>query len=536
MTTTPGNASRNLPGKPPVVDQATWQAAREELLVHEKAHTREGDRSPRPGGGCRWSRSTARSRSPASTGQSRFSTCPGSRRAGGLPLHVVQRRAASGAVRGLHLQPLAHERRRLPQRPRRLVRRPDLGHVGRGGSLRRVHGVHPALVLGAGRRGAAPRRGGHIICFLRDGDRVFLTYSTTGRGNEPADTTLGLLDMTPYGRREAWEDNPDGWPEAAQAGSPVGGHGEPICWYWRSDADGVATWGPTSRPVPRWTRPRATPMEALGRPAGAATALSARMARPTRGDLRRRSSAAWQVTCCCSIHSVGRWDRSPRRAAVVAEDTSFDGVGCMTASPVRLTVPRTSWSAGRSSAALAATVPRLAIGSLVLNVANRDAGTLAVMAATLQEVSGGRLLLGIGAGGGAGTPSPQSRQRWPPGPRRRRRRAAVEATIATLRQVWSGTAGGAGGFLRPSPSPPVIVGGFGPKMAELAGRLGDDINAPSGPNLPRLLDVAHEARVTAGRDPDAFSSLRLARPRRPTRPPGRAPCDHHRPPAVHRCR
>ena len=43
MTTTPGSASSNLPGKPPVVDLATWQAAREELLVREKAHTREGD-------------------------------------------------------------------------------------------------------------------------------------------------------------------------------------------------------------------------------------------------------------------------------------------------------------------------------------------------------------------------------------------------------------------------------------------------------------------------------------------------------------
>jgi predicted dithiol-disulfide oxidoreductase (DUF899 family) len=43
MTTTPGNASSNLPGKPPVVDLSTWQAAREGLLVREKAHTREGD-------------------------------------------------------------------------------------------------------------------------------------------------------------------------------------------------------------------------------------------------------------------------------------------------------------------------------------------------------------------------------------------------------------------------------------------------------------------------------------------------------------
>jgi predicted dithiol-disulfide oxidoreductase (DUF899 family) len=43
MTGTPRNASTKLPGKPPVVDLATWQAARDELLVREKAHTREGD-------------------------------------------------------------------------------------------------------------------------------------------------------------------------------------------------------------------------------------------------------------------------------------------------------------------------------------------------------------------------------------------------------------------------------------------------------------------------------------------------------------
>ena len=50
----------------------------------------------------------------------------------------------------------------------------------------------------------------------------------------------------------------------------------------------------------------------------------------------------------------------------------------------------------------------------------------------------------------------------------------------------------------------MIVGGFGPKMAELAGRLGDGINTPSGPDLPRLLDVAREARVASGRDPDTL--------------------------------
>ncbi len=43
MTNTPGNASSDLTGKPPIVDLATWQAARAELLVREKAHTRESD-------------------------------------------------------------------------------------------------------------------------------------------------------------------------------------------------------------------------------------------------------------------------------------------------------------------------------------------------------------------------------------------------------------------------------------------------------------------------------------------------------------
>jgi hypothetical protein len=105
---------------------------------------------------------------------------------------------------------------------------------------------------------------GYITCFLRDGDRVFLTYFTTGRGNERINGSLGLLDMTPYGRGEAWEDNPEGWPEGSNF-QPDGGRPNGSCWYWRSDADGVATWGPTSRPVPQWTRPGATPVESLGR-------------------------------------------------------------------------------------------------------------------------------------------------------------------------------------------------------------------------------------------------------------------------------
>jgi predicted dithiol-disulfide oxidoreductase (DUF899 family) len=100
---------------------------------------------------------------------------------------------------------------------------------------------------------------GSITCFLRDGDRVFLTYATTGRGNERVNSSMGLLDMTPHGRGEAWEDSPE-WHAPSS--------GRHACWSWRSDADGVATWGPASRPVPQWTRPGATPVETLGRPGG----------------------------------------------------------------------------------------------------------------------------------------------------------------------------------------------------------------------------------------------------------------------------
>ena len=43
-------------------------------------------------------------------------------------------------------------------------------------------------------------------CFLRDGNEIFQTYSTYGRGNEYTPSLYTLLDLTALGRQEAWEE------------------------------------------------------------------------------------------------------------------------------------------------------------------------------------------------------------------------------------------------------------------------------------------------------------------------------------------
>ena len=49
--------------------------------------------------------------------------------------------------------------------------------------------------------------------FLRDGDRVFRTYFTSGRGVEALGSNWTFLDLTPLGRQETWEDSPEGYPQ-----------------------------------------------------------------------------------------------------------------------------------------------------------------------------------------------------------------------------------------------------------------------------------------------------------------------------------
>ncbi len=54
-----------------------------------------------------------------------------------------------------------------------------------------------------------------LSVFLHDGDKIFQTYFTDGRGVEYLGGNWSFLDLTPYGRQENWEDSPVGCPQSA---------------------------------------------------------------------------------------------------------------------------------------------------------------------------------------------------------------------------------------------------------------------------------------------------------------------------------
>jgi predicted dithiol-disulfide oxidoreductase (DUF899 family) len=79
--------------------------------------------------------------------------------------------------------------------------------------------------------GAPPGGGFAVNVFLRDGDTVYRTWHTNGRGTEQLSYTFALIDLLPYGRREEWQDSPEGWPQ----GPTYGG--------WASSQDIAAMYG-----------------------------------------------------------------------------------------------------------------------------------------------------------------------------------------------------------------------------------------------------------------------------------------------------
>ena len=58
-----------------------------------------------------------------------------------------------------------------------------------------------------------------LSVFFQVGEDVFHTYSTYARGTESLTNTYALLDTTPYGRQQEFEDSPPGWPQKPTYGS-----------------------------------------------------------------------------------------------------------------------------------------------------------------------------------------------------------------------------------------------------------------------------------------------------------------------------
>jgi alkanesulfonate monooxygenase SsuD/methylene tetrahydromethanopterin reductase-like flavin-dependent oxidoreductase (luciferase family) len=203
------------------------------------------------------------------------------------------------------------------------------------------------------------------------------------------------------------------------------------------------------------------------------------------------------------LGSVGREAGWWLDSAVRLEAAGYDGIWCsdhfMSRGDRRTPVLET-WTL---LSAVAARTDRVRLGTLVLDVMNRHPAVVARMAATLQAVARGRLVLGIGIGGhpreheALGIPYPAAPERV----------ARLEESVAVLRALWTGgpvdrpspfyPLAGAFGFPRPEPPPRIIVGAQTARGARVAARIADGWTAPPETferDLPAYLDGLAESR------------------------------------------
>ena len=164
---------------------------------------------------------------------------------------------------------------------------------------------------------------------------------------------------------------------------------------------------------------------------------------------------------------------------------------------------------------VAACTSELKLGTGITVLPQRNPLILAKEAATIDQLSGGRLLLGVGTGwlreefAALGVPFEQ-------------RGARTDDHIRALRELWgSDTASHQGRFVafedvycRPRPvhgQVPIIVGGHSERAARRAGELGDGFYPGSTDRgtLTRAVVTMRQAATDAGRDPDAIEITTL---------------------------
>ncbi len=209
-----------------------------------------------------------------------------------------------------------------------------------------------------------------------------------------------------------------------------------------------------------------------------------------------------------------RWS-DIRDLATVAEDVGFDSLWVVDHFLYQLegaSEPDGLWEAWSVLSALAACTKSVELGTLVLGMGFRNPALLAKMADTVDEISGGRLILGVGAGYHA---LEYRAFGFPYDHRYGRFEEAIQIVHGLLR---NGEIDFAGEYyqardcvLRPRgprpQGPPIMIGTTGHKMLRLTARYADMWNAywddtgntPEGAD--RFRPIVDEACHEVGRDP-----------------------------------
>jgi alkanesulfonate monooxygenase SsuD/methylene tetrahydromethanopterin reductase-like flavin-dependent oxidoreductase (luciferase family) len=179
-----------------------------------------------------------------------------------------------------------------------------------------------------------------------------------------------------------------------------------------------------------------------------------------------------------------------------------------------------SWNDPRESvlecwttlAGLAEATRRIRLGPLVANNTNRHPGRLAKVAATLNELSGGRLELGIGAGGWAAEQAPFGIDQGD----RAERTARLAEALQIVRGLWIGEPltfhghyyqlNGAIAAPKQDPPPRIIIGGRSTELARLAGQYANGLNLQWGfrDTFPVVLAALDAALSERGRTRSGF--------------------------------
>jgi F420-dependent oxidoreductase-like protein len=206
----------------------------------------------------------------------------------------------------------------------------------------------------------------------------------------------------------------------------------------------------------------------------------------------------WQEACGVAQHAEETgWD-----GVYVADHFMGDGSGF--GPPETPTLEATA-----ALAALAVTIPRIRLGSLVLGMTYRHPAVLANWAATVDQMSHGRLVLGVGAGWQENEHDQYGIDLGSPGTRLRRFEEGCEVLNGLLRQERTTVEGRhfavRDALCEPKPVQdplPLLVGGKGDQMLGIVARHADEWNMWGLPEVIEERSAVLERRCEEiGRDP-----------------------------------